>query len=89
MLLNADVAEEAYEMAVCLKIDFRSYSEEVADILEQIALKFPTSGLIQEYMHKKKGLPATAEARKCSLRIQELRKKGKTSYFILKRLAMN
>ena len=81
MLLNADVAEEAYEMAVCLKIDFRSYSEEVADILEQIALKFPTSGLIQEYMHKKKGLPATAEARKCSLRIQELRKKRKDILF--------
>lgn len=54
MLLNADVAEEAYEMAVCLKIDFRSYSKEVGDILEQIALKFSTSGLIQEYMHKKR-----------------------------------
>lgn len=86
MLLNADVAEEAYEMAVCLKIDFRSYSEEVGDILEQIALKFPTSGLIQEYMHKKKGLPATAEARKCSLRIQELRKKRKDILFYLQKI---
>ena len=81
MLLNADIAEEAYEMAVCLKIDFRSYSKEINDVFKQIAVKFPMSCLIQQYTDNKKSIPATMEALACSLRIQELRNKRKEIQF--------
>lgn len=74
MLLTASNAEEAYEIAICFTIDFRSRSTEIEKIIEEIAVKYPLSMPLQEYSKRKKGVPATAESLKESSRIRELRK---------------
>lgn len=74
MLLAASNAEEAYEIAICFTIDFRSRNTEVKKIIEEIATKFPSSIPLQEYSKKKKGTPATAESLKANARIHQLQK---------------
>lgn len=74
MLLAASNAEEAYEMAICFKVDFRSRNTEVKKIIEETAAKFPSSIPLQEYSKMRERTPATAESLKASARIHELQK---------------